>query len=1082
MTAPPHERRKAWLIFLGYLAFVVYGSLVPFEYRAVSLDEAFKQFAGITYLQLGIGSRADWVANILLYAPLSFLACASVIGLRVPGVLRLLAVLPVLAFCLAVAAGVEFVQIFFAPRTVSLNDLLAETLGSIGGIALFLQGRWRLAGLLDAYRAGGRPSVVAVATLYGLAYLMLSLFPYDFLVDPDELAWKLEFGNQGWLLAGDCGGWLRCGARQLSEAAAIAPLGVLTALAARSLDYRRVFLAGAALGFVLELLQILLASGVSQGLSLLWRGAGLASGYSAGKTLRRLGVVPVARILRRILPFAVPPYLLALLALNGGFSSSWLSSEEALGRLDDLRLMPFYYHYYTTETTAMVSLLAQAGIYAPVGLAVWAWRMERRQGGLLYASGAAFLLALSVEFGKLWLAVGHPDFTNALIAAVAAAGALALANWLARVLREDGMGVPMRMPAPPPAAEAIPPRSLCWHPSSSPHPWGLLVGLFATLCLLLGVFAYPVGKPWLLLGLGAYGTMLWRRPEWLFFALPALLPVLDLSPITGVVWLDEFDLIVLLTLAVSYHRFYGGKPVPWPTRWLALAFILSWVSWGVTSMRGLWPLLDAVWPIADSSHSPLEAWRVGKGLLWALLLVPIVRRVPSELVPTAARLWINGSIVALVLVALVILWERLAFVGLSDFDNVFRVTGPFASMNTGGAYIETFIAFAFPLLLVWVLRARGWLRAAFGIVAAALASYAMMVTFARVGYAAMLAGVVPVVLALWRGRTLASGARWLLCAGLMAVVVGVAVPVLSGGFAQSRLTRASGDMSVRLAHWQRALGLMDEGIIAASSGMGFGQYPLLYLLRAHTEKPPGTYAVLLDGDNHYLSLGAGESVFLDQIVSIEPGTRYTLSLRIRQPRGEPALSVALCAKALLYSFDCAWQHVRPQEPARQWQTLSISLDTNALKDRGGLFRPIKLSLQNPGTGTAIELDDVSLRSEDGRERLANGGFERGVARWLFVADQDLAWHIHQQTVEVYVAQGVLGLLALALTYLGAARVLWPELRAGNLFASGFSGALLAFFVVGLLGSNLDNARLSMLFYFSALSSGILIAKSDVLSE
>ena len=105
---------------------------------------------------------------------------------------------------------VEFVQIFFSPRTVSLNDLLAETLGTVGGIGLWGFGRWRIVRLLDAFAEGGRPSVLSVIAAYSLFYGALSLFPYDFIVSAEELAWKLESGNYGWLVAGTCGGWLRC--------------------------------------------------------------------------------------------------------------------------------------------------------------------------------------------------------------------------------------------------------------------------------------------------------------------------------------------------------------------------------------------------------------------------------------------------------------------------------------------------------------------------------------------------------------------------------------------------------------------------------------------------------------------------------------------------------------------------------------------------------------------------------------------------------------------------------------------------------------------------------------------------------
>jgi len=64
-------------VTLGYAAFVVYGSLVPLAFRYRPLGEAWEAFVQTPYLQLDVGSRADWVANILLYIPLGFLARAG---------------------------------------------------------------------------------------------------------------------------------------------------------------------------------------------------------------------------------------------------------------------------------------------------------------------------------------------------------------------------------------------------------------------------------------------------------------------------------------------------------------------------------------------------------------------------------------------------------------------------------------------------------------------------------------------------------------------------------------------------------------------------------------------------------------------------------------------------------------------------------------------------------------------------------------------------------------------------------------------------------------------------------------------
>lgn len=1068
MTPPRTNRRSAFIAFLAYLGFVVYGSLVPFQYRALTLDAALDQFAAIPYLDLGLESRADWVANIVLYVPLAFLGCAGTVGLRSYHPLRHLGVLSVCAFCWAVAVAVEFTQIFFAPRTVSLNDLLAEGLGSLGGTALFVLGRWRIAQMRDSITLGGRGSVAAAGLAYLALYGVLSLFPYDFLVSQEELAQKLDSDRWGWLIAGECGG-LGCVARQAAEAFAIAPAGLFAALALPRLGYRRLFLAGLALGVLLETLQFFIATGVSQGLSIPLRGVGLVAGAALGQALRTLGPELLARTMRQALPFAALPYLLAMAALSGWFQQAWLPTAQAWARFDGIRLLPFYYHYYSTESSAMTSLLAVAGLYAPIGLAAWSLRPTARGGAWLAALWAA-LLALVFESGKLWIAAKRPDPTDILIAAASAALVWATASWLALSLRPGAIQPSAEarpVPAEPPKRPVSSP-AMEW---PKPLPADMAAsGAFALLAL-LGLAWNPAGSFWLGAGLLAYGAALWLRPSLLFFALPLLLPTLDFRQLTGDALLDAFDLAVLVALAVGYWRTSQLPATPLPGRGLPAVYALLWASWAASSLRGLWPLTVPVAGVPESSHSLLAAWQAGKGLLWALLLVPLLRRVPPENGPAILKRLLSGVVAGLALEILAVIWERQRFVGFGDFEREFRVTGTFADMRTGGAYIEAFLAFGLPALAAWTLAARDWRLKAAGIFAAGLGGYAMLVTFSRGGYAGLVAGLLPVAwCALRHASSAAAYRRWAL-AGVAAAVAVAAVPVLSGGFAQERLGRSATDLDIRLNHWQRALGLMDDGPVAALAGMGFGQYPLLYLMRAESGAPPATYSVWQEDGNSFLRLGAGESAFLEQTVDARPGEAYTLTARIRRAPGPAGLGVVLCEKALLYSFDCAWLKLESSQKQPQWNAVRLDMPASAL---GGGLRPVKLSLHTPESGSPVDVDDISLRAPDGRELLTNGGFERGAARWLFATDQDLAWHIHEMGLEVYFAQGLLGLAALAGLLLLAGRNLHLAMAAGKLEAAGLAGGLAGLLTVGILGSVMDSARLSMLLYVGAFAASILL--------
>src|SRR5206468_9286760 len=137
-----------------------YGSLVPLDFRSEPLTAAWTAFLKTPYLHLGVGSRADWVANLLLYMPLGFFATGWVATASRQRAMA--ANILVFMSCVLLAVAVEFTQLFFPPRTVSLNDILAETLGTCVGIAVWGYAGERLAQLWMEVQSGGRQSIKAL--------------------------------------------------------------------------------------------------------------------------------------------------------------------------------------------------------------------------------------------------------------------------------------------------------------------------------------------------------------------------------------------------------------------------------------------------------------------------------------------------------------------------------------------------------------------------------------------------------------------------------------------------------------------------------------------------------------------------------------------------------------------------------------------------------------------------------------------------------------------------------------------------------------------------------------------------------
>lgn len=444
MSTTPHQpASRAWQhakLAIAWAVFVTYGSLVPLEFKPN--PHAWQQFLHTPWLQLGVGSRADWVANILLYVVLAYFGAGAVWTLRATRSLRVVLLAIVLAACVALAVGIEFAQLYFPPRTVSLNDLLAEGLGTAIGAGLWFVSGKRVAAMWERFVIGGTNSIRALLALYALGYLGLSFFPYDFLVSSAELSAKLAKPDSFSIGPGlSCGSSFTCGVKLLVEALLAVPFGLLLVLARRGRGSRPLapgwgFAAGAALGIVVEGVQIVLASGTTQVVSVLTRAVGTGWGAMlAGSHPRRwLDYSPAAA--RRLVLVLLPVHLGLALALNGLLPLRLQPEWAALEKLDGLRFLPFYYHYYTSETAAVRSLLFVAGSYAPIGVAAaigWPAVPRRAAFGAVLA---ALVLCLGVEVLKLFSLGTRPDPTNLLIAAASAW----LAHWIVQRLLAHATG------------------------------------------------------------------------------------------------------------------------------------------------------------------------------------------------------------------------------------------------------------------------------------------------------------------------------------------------------------------------------------------------------------------------------------------------------------------------------------------------------------------------------------------------------------------------------------------------------------------------------------------------------------------
>src|SRR4051794_9189399 len=127
-------RRQLFVWAAAWTAFAVYGSLVPLHYRATSLASALERMRALPAPTIGIGTGADWGTNVLLFIPLTFL-WMGFLTLNASTTIRLFASVLCIPVAACFAVAIEFAQIWFPPRTVSINDMTAEAIGGVVGVA-----------------------------------------------------------------------------------------------------------------------------------------------------------------------------------------------------------------------------------------------------------------------------------------------------------------------------------------------------------------------------------------------------------------------------------------------------------------------------------------------------------------------------------------------------------------------------------------------------------------------------------------------------------------------------------------------------------------------------------------------------------------------------------------------------------------------------------------------------------------------------------------------------------------------------------------------------------------------------------
>ena len=416
----------AWACFAAFI--LVYINLIPFDYRPVPFDQAVERFRHLEWQQIIVLDRARWFSNVMQFVPFGFFGCGA-IGRRS----HLYGAIAAAVLGALLATGLEFAQIWVPPRTVALDDIIAELIGTAFGIVCWILFGNRLLRTIRTAVSGGPESLTAVLYIYLGCYVFVFLHPFDFLVGAEEI---------GARLAGpDAIIWPQRSALTWHGVAyVLLKIGLMVpAGAAANLVWRRgpIFATVAAMAFawMIEIVHLFEQSAGANPINIVTAGVGAAIGHQlVGLSTR----VPHLRRLIRFTAWAAIPFYLAALVIARDWRPGLAKPGDVAELLRSLHWIPLYYDYFApSNQNAFASIVSIAAIFAPVGALFWG--VNSKSGDSASGSRMVFCMFLAAvlcgltETGRLLTAGLRPDPTNILIAAGSAALALRFCDWAARV-------------------------------------------------------------------------------------------------------------------------------------------------------------------------------------------------------------------------------------------------------------------------------------------------------------------------------------------------------------------------------------------------------------------------------------------------------------------------------------------------------------------------------------------------------------------------------------------------------------------------------------------------------------------------
>ena len=262
---------------------------------------------------------------------------------------------------------------------------------------------------------------------------------------------------------------------------------------------------------------------------------------------------------------------------------------------------------------------------------------------------------------------------------------------------------------------------------------------------------FPYGRELLGISLIIYFIVSQIFPNCWLIVVPALLPLLYLSPFSGRLFFDEFDLLIIVTIAG-----YLWKNKKAPKSSLAInnagkiVLFFFCIVYVIAVIRGGLPFSEINKNSFASYYSNLNSLRIGKGFFWAMCLLPIWKYSEATIPDKIQQFFTGGVALGSMGMFLAVLWER-GFIHdifyaenryqlLSNFFNfhtAYRATGLFAEMHTGDTATDGYLILALPLTAYFLFLQKNKAQFSIGLFSLLGTIYSIFVTFSRGLYLGM---------------------------------------------------------------------------------------------------------------------------------------------------------------------------------------------------------------------------------------------------------------------------------------------------------------------------------------------------------